>query len=55
MEFLESFIYRPFQELSKYLPTYPLCKLKGTGNNYVERDSEGASMGKEMHGSLGEA
>lgn len=46
MEFLESFIYRSFQELSRYLPTYPPCKFKGTGNDYVERDTEGCMHGQ---------
>ena len=46
MEFLQSFIYRPFQELSRYLTAYPPCKLKGTGNDYVERDTESGKHGQ---------
>ena len=41
MELLEPFIRRPFQELSRYLTTCPPCKLKGTGNDCVERETEG--------------
>lgn len=40
MELLEPFTRRPFQELSRYLTTCLPCKLKGTGNNRVERDTE---------------